>query len=162
MSASLRLSSSRASLSPMIPFPLPPILAHLHELLEGYTETRERGFFMAEQDRNHEARAQPVLMFLSAVQLNDTKGPDRRSPAWMGEVVLGGVEPSAERLARYAQAGVLEFWRVREVGEGFEVEVWNDPHEAEYRQLATYREQELIRSQVFKELELRPSELPRP
>ena len=35
----------------MIPFPLPPVLAYLHEVLEGHTETRERGFFMAERDR---------------------------------------------------------------------------------------------------------------
>ena len=146
---------------PMIPFPLPPVLAHLHELLEGYTETHERGFFMAEQDRNHEARSQPVLMFLSAVQLNDEKGPDRRSPSWMGEVVLGGGEPRAERLVRYGKAGVSEFWRVREVtGGAFEVEVWGEPFEDGYRELTTYREDELVRSQVFKELELRPSELP--
>ncbi len=144
----------------MIPFPLPPVLAHLHELLEGYAEVHDRGFFMAEQDRNHEARNQPVLMYLSPAELKDEKVQERRSPTWMGEVILADQEANPERLVRYAKAKVSEFWRVRQEPEGYAVEVHSDPSGEAYGDVATFRGEEQIVSRVFTELELTPASFP--
>jgi len=144
----------------MIPFPLPPALAHLHELLEGYAELHDRGFFMAEQDRNHEARNQPVLMYLSPAHLKDEKSTERRSPTWMGEVILSDQSANPERLVRYAKAGVFEFWRVLQEPEGYAVEVYNEPNGEAYGVVTTFRGQEQIVSRVYTELELTPASLP--
>lgn len=144
----------------MIPFPLPPVLAHLHEILEGYAEIHDRGFFMAEQDRNHEARNQPVLMYLSPTELKDEKSQERRSPTWMGEVIMADQEANPERLTRYAKAAVSEFWRVRQEAEGYAIEVYNDPQDEAYTQVATFRGDEQVVSKVFTELELLPASLP--
>jgi Uma2 family endonuclease len=144
----------------MIPFPLPPVLAHLHEILEGYAELHDRGFFMAEQDRNHEARNQPVLMYLCPTSLKDEKSTERRAPTWMGEVILTDQSANPERLVRYAKAGVVEFWRVRQEAEGYAVEVHTDPSGETYGAMATFRGEEPVVSQVFTELELTPASLP--
>lgn len=144
----------------MIPFPLPPVLAHLHEILEGYAELHDRGFFMAEQDRNHEARNQPVLMYLCPTSLKDEKSTERRPPTWMGEVILRDQSPNPERLARYAKAGVSEFWRVCQEEQGYAVEVHSQPEGEAYASLTTFRGEERVDSGVFTELELTPASLP--
>lgn len=149
----------------MIPFPLPPALAYLHELLEGYTEQHDRGFFLAEQDQNHKAGDQPVLMYLSAAEINESssaeaKATERRPPTWMGEVVLADQEADPERLARYARAGVFEFWRVKAEADGYAIEIHTEPSGEAYGRVVTFRGTELLKSGVFTELELSASQLP--
>lgn len=144
----------------MIPFPLPPVLAYLHEILEGYAELHDKGFFMAEQDRNHEARNQPVLMYLCPTSLRDEKSTERRPPTWMGEVIMADQSANPERLVRYAKAGVSEFWRVRQEESGYAVEVHSQPEGETYASVATFRADEPVRSGVFVELDLKPSALP--
>ncbi|MGE0707934.1 MAG: hypothetical protein AB7N76_14560 [Planctomycetota bacterium] len=136
----------------MIPFPLPPLLARLHEALEHYTEERERGFFLAEQQRNFQARAQPVLIFVTAQQLDGEKSDTRNAPAWMGEV------GDAIDLAKHAAAGVREVWRVRAEGT-VAIEVFREPGPAGYGARAEFRDEEPVVSGVFVDLALRPRDL---
>ena len=61
--------------------PEPEELAKLHERLERYTEHREYGFFLAEQDRNNQAQGQPVLIYITEKQLTSTDTSPARRPS---------------------------------------------------------------------------------
>lgn len=143
-----------------IPFPLPPVLAHLHERLERYTEHREYGFFLAEQDRNNQAQGQPVLIYITEKQLTSTDtSPARRPPAFMGEVLAPDGE--SDRLERCAKAGVFEFWRVRTTDD-VEVRIYLQPSENGYGEERVFVGDEPVQSAVFDQLELTPRELLQP
>ncbi len=64
---------------------------------------------MAEQDRNRQHQAQPVLVFVSPQSLRQDpeSAPRRQAPDWIGEIL--GEEPHPERMDRYARAGVRYF-----------------------------------------------------
>ena len=148
-----------------MPFPLPPALARLHELLERYTETHEEGFFMAEQDRNRQHRAQPVLVFVSPQSLRqDPKtAPKRSAPDWIGEILTAETQP--KRMARYAQAGVKEYWKVdlgmSESGIGpARIEVHTEPtSDGTFAHVREYVGDEQVESLSFPGLELKPIDL---
>jgi Uma2 family endonuclease len=142
----------------MIPFPLPPVLARLHDRLEGYVEGRERGFFLAERTTNDQAQSQPTLIFVSAVELEGSTADVRRPPTWMGEVLLEGAADSA-LIVRCAKAGVGELWQVHVDDEGVRVDVLSEPAGDGYGHARTFRGSETIASAVFSDLELRPQEL---
>lgn len=149
----------------VIPFPLPPALARLHTLLEAYAENHEEGFFMAEQDRNRQHRAQPVLVFVSPASLRQDPetAPKRSAPDWIGEILTG--EPNPERMERYAKAGVKEYWKV-DLGiseDGVrpaKIEVHSHPLEdGTYANMREYVDDDVVESQSFPGLALRPRDL---
>ena len=120
---------------------------------------------MAEQDRNRQHQAQPVLVFVSPQSLRQDpeSAPRRQAPDWVGEI-LGG-EPQPERMARYAKAGVGEYWRV-DLGISSDgvaparIEVHTEPQEdGSYASRAEYVGDERIHSRQFPRLELRPQDL---
>lgn len=137
----------------VIPFPLPPALARLHEILERYTEFKERGFFLAEQDRSGQAQGQPVLVFISAQQLSASPDPGKHPPAWMGEVVVAGADEA--RMQRCAAAGVPEFWRVFDVeGDTPRIEVHTEPGPGGYGSAQVFEGDVSVRSTTFPDLSL--------
>jgi len=133
----------------VIPFQLPPPLARLHDLLEGLHEQRERGLFLSEHDRPGDPRGRPLLMHLAAGSMSGARGPGRHAPDWIAEALDAGQE--SERLARYAAAGVTEYWLVFPG----EVVVCREPRaDGSFGQRRTYRGQERIESAAFPDLEL--------
>jgi Uma2 family endonuclease len=144
----------------MIPFPLPPVLARLFELLEGHTEQVEEGFFMAEQDRNRQHQAQPVLMYVRPASLRGPETAERRPMDWIGEVLDG--EPDPERLPRYARNGVPEYWRVEPAGPRIVVHTEPLKNEERYAKVEVFAADEPIRSLTFPGLELTPAGLVEP
>ena len=149
----------------MIPFPLPPALARLHELLEAYTERHEEGFFMAEQDRNKSHQAQPVLVFVTASSLRQDpdSAPRRQAPDWIGEILAAG--PASKRMPRYAKAGVKEYWRV-DLGLSADgvapprIEVhWEPRGDGTYAKVKSFEAGEKVVSHLFSDLDLRPGDL---
>ena len=138
-------------------------MARLHHLLEQFDEyEREaRGFFLVEQDRAGRD-APPVLIYISPASVSGAKGPERRPPDWIGEVLLSAGAPS--RLERYARAGVGEYWRVvadagLPGGIAFEVCTDPDPGAGTYRTVRAVGPAELVRSPVWAGLQLRPQDL---
>lgn len=139
------------------PFPLPPVLARLFELLEGYTEGREAGFFMAEQDRNRQHRAQPVLVYVGPEALRgEGRTGEPRPPDWLGEVREG--EDEGDRAVRAARAGVREYWRVDPAGPAVWVHTEPRP-DGGWGRREVFRGDEPVRSDTFPGLVLRPSDL---
>jgi Uma2 family endonuclease len=140
----------------IIPFPLPPALARLFDLLEGYTEENEEGFFMAEQDRNRQHQGQPILLYIRPSSLRGPETPERKAPDWMGEVLAEG--QTSERATRYAQAGVKEYWRVDPSVP--RIEVLAEPQEdGGWAQRAVFEGDQPVVSETFSGLELRPADL---
>jgi len=141
-----------------IPFPLPPVLARLHALLEGYTEEREQGFFLAEQDRSNQAQAQPVLIYVTESQLNAEVPAtlEKKPPAWIGQVVTH--DSSVERMRRYAAAGVQEYWRV--AVDASSIEVHREPQpDGTYARREIFTGDDPVISPTFADLKLTPARL---
>ena len=146
----------------MIPFPLPTALARLHDLLERYQDQHEKGFFMAEQPRRGQVRAQPVLMFVSPETLRGPTTPGRRPPDWMCEVVEDPAT-AAERMASYGRAGVPEYWLVVTAPGATRVEVHTLPDaEGRYAACRVFASDEPVETAVFPHLELKPADLTAP
>lgn len=138
----------------MIPFPLPRALARLHTLIEGHQEQHEKGFFLAEQDRVGQARAQPVLMYVTPASLRGERGGGPHVPDWLGEVLEEGA--ASERMARYARAGVGEYWLIYPG----RIEVHREPlAEGAYAQRAVFSGEEPVASDLFPGLTVRPNDL---
>ena len=144
---------------------MPPSLSRLHEILESYTESREEGFFMAEQDRNEQFRAQPILVFIGPESLKQDpeKAPKRQAPDWIGEIL--GEIPYPERMARYAKAGVKEYWRI-DLGLSSEgvapakIEVHVSPQEdGTFAKVTVYLDAQQVESDHFPGLGLCPQDL---
>jgi Uma2 family endonuclease len=149
----------------VIPFPMPPSLNRLHQILERYTETHEEGFFMAEQDRNQQFRAQPVLVFVGPESLKQDpkKAPKRQAPDWIGEIL--GDKPYPERMARYAKAGVREYWRI-DLGLNADgiaparIEVHVSPNpDGTFSECTVFTDDQQVESDRFPGLELCPQDL---
>jgi len=150
----------------MFPLRLPPVMARLHERLEYYDEYErpQRGFFLTELDGKAErpAEADPVLVYVLPASLVEDKGPERRPPDWIGEVLTSADAPS--RLERYARAGVREYWRVRvdpalPDGIRFEVHTEVEPEAGRYARCEVVPADGRVESATFPGLELAPREL---
>ncbi|MCO5170750.1 MAG: Uma2 family endonuclease [Planctomycetes bacterium] len=140
--------------------PLPPLLARLHALLEAHAEATEEGVLIIEQDRRPGAdpTATPVIVFVPA-RPRPEAATGRAAPELIAEVVVPGGEP---REARYARAGVREYWRVEPRDPGPpRVVVATDPdgEAGRFRARASFEGVDLVRSGVLPDLALRPADL---
>lgn len=144
---------------------MPPSLNRLHEILEAYTEAHEEGFFMAEQDRNQQHQAQPVLVFIGPESLKQDpeSAPKRQAPDWIGEIV--GETPFPERMARYAKAGVREYWRI-DLGLSTDgiaparIEIHVSPSkDGTFGEVTVFTDDEPVKTERFPGLKLCPQDL---
>ena len=149
----------------MFPTRLPPVMEKLHHTLETYDEYERpvRGFFITELDRNSEGQAErlPVLVYVCPTSLHGPPGPARRPPDWIGEVLPQPDSPS--QLERYAQAGVVEYWRLYLTPElRFEQHTDVDRETGSYKTCRVYAADEEVESAVFPGLGLKPGALLEP
>ncbi|MBX3471816.1 MAG: Uma2 family endonuclease [Planctomycetes bacterium] len=140
--------------------PLPPLLARLHALLEAHAEETEEGVLIIEQDRRPGAgpAALPVVVFVPA-RPRPEAAAGRAAPELIAEVVLPGAEP---REARYARAGVREYWRVEPRDAGpprVVVATEPDGETGRFRIEVAFEGAEPVRSGVLPGLVLRPADL---
>lgn len=141
--------------------PLPPLLARLHAVLEAHAEDTEEGVLIIEHDRRPApgASGSPVIVFVPA-----TPRPDAASGRVAPELIAEVIGPGGEgREARYARAGVREFWRVEpsEPGQPPRVHVLTEPDgdAGRFRRAVTHDGDDPVRSGVLPGLVLRPADL---
>ncbi len=151
--------------------PLPPLLARLHALLEAHAEETEEGVLIVEHDRRPDAasRASPVIVYVPATpQPGAVSG--RVAPELIAEVIAPAADAgdevarrSDDREARYARAGVREFWRVEPDAAGgpprVHVLTAPDADAGRFGQVVTHAADDQVRSGVLPRLVLRPSDL---
>lgn len=146
--------------------PLPPLLARLHALLEAHAEDTEEGVLIIEHDRRPApgAAGSPVVVYVPATPRPDA-ALGRVAPELIAEVMGAEViGPGGEgREARYARAGVREFWRVEpgDPGQAPRVHVLTEPDgdAGRFRRVVTHDGDDPVRSGVLPGLVLRPADL---
>lgn len=147
---------------PFEPFarPLPPPLERLHALLEAHAEATEEGVLIVEHDHRPVAgeAASPVIVYVPSAR-RPGAASGRVAPELIAEVLPG----VPEREARYARAGVQEYWRVEPGPEGAapRIHVLADPdaEAGRYRSVVTHAGDDPVRSAVLPGLVLRPADL---
>jgi hypothetical protein len=140
--------------------PLPPVLARLFALLEAHTEATEEGVLIIEQDRRPVRGGEPggppldpVIVFVPAApRAGATSG--RVAPDLIAELVTDG---GPGRAARYARAGVREYWRVEAAPP--RIVVHTEPAGDAFGRVEAFAGDDPVRSPALPGLSLRPRDL---